>query len=136
MQGTWGEVAGLEGNLPPLLAGNCWPSCCLPLNKDKYLAPGPHIVDKNQPPAVHPVAEVVASGGEVLLLAETAVLNSAAFLSSSLAAASAALAAVASAVAAAPVAAAFALLTPGVQQCPRFDLRAQPAAGQCPGAPR
>ena len=131
--GHLGGHAGLGGKLPPLLPGNCRPNYCLPLNADTHVAPGAHIVDKNKPPAVHPVAGVVAGGGEVLLSAETAVLNSATFLSSSLAAASAALAAVASAAAAAPVAAAFAVFTSGVQQCPRFDLQVHPAAAQCPG---
>ena len=138
--GHLGGHAGLEGKLPPLLPGHCRPNYCLLLNTDTNVAPVAHIVDKNQPPAVHPVAGVVASGGEVLLSAETAVLNSVAFLSSSLAAASAALAAasaalaaVASAVAAAPVAAAFVVLTSGVQQCLQFDLQVQPAAAPGPG---
>ena len=84
------------------------------------MAPGAHTVDKNQPPAVHPVAGVVASWGEVLLLAETAVLNSAVFLSSAAAAASAA---------------AFAILASRVPHCPRVDLQVQPAAAQRRGLP-
>ena len=85
------------------------------------MAPGPHIVNKNQPPAVHPVAGVVASGGEVLLLAETAVLNSAVGLSSA---------------AAAPAAAAFAILASGVQHFPLVDLQVLPTAARRPRAPR
>ena len=71
-------------------------------------------------------------GGEVLLLAETAVLNSAVFLSSAAAAASVALAAESAVLAAA----AFAVLASGVQYCPRVDLQVQPVATQCPGVPR
>ena len=137
--GHLGGHAGLEGKLPPLLPGNCRPNYCLPLNTDTHVAPGAHIVDKNQPPAVHPVAGVVAGGGEVLLSAETAVLNSAAFLSSSLAAASAAVAAASAALAAASAAlaaAAFAVLASGVPYGLRVDLQVQPAAAQRPGAPR
>ena len=78
------------------------------------------------------MAGAVASGGEVLLLAETAVLNSAVFLSSAAAAASAALAAASAALAAA----AFAVLASGVQYGLRVDLQVQSTAAQCPGAPR
>ena len=134
--GQLGGPAGLEGKLPALLSGDYRPNYCLPLNVDTHGAPVAHIVDKNQPLAVHPVAGVVASGGEVLLWTETAVPDSATFFSLILADASAALAAVASVAAAAPVAAAFVILTSGVQQCLQFDLQVQPGAAPGPGLRR
>ena len=65
--GHLGGHAGLGGKLPPLLPGNYWPHYRLPLNVHTHVALGAHIVDKNQLPAVHPVAGVVVGGGEVLL---------------------------------------------------------------------
>ena len=107
--------AGLEEKPPPLPSGDYRPNYRLPLNVDTHGAPVAHIVDKTQSLAVHPVAGVVASVGEVLLWAETADPDSATFSATSLAAvssvAAAALAAASSVAAAALAAAAFVLLT-------------------------